>query len=590
MKLATLLCIFGLFLSFPTIGQKASLRKANQLFKEDKYAAAIPHYKKALTRKDNSATKAKLAYCYKITNQIEKAIPLYKELTQEERVKSKIMRYYAETLMSQGNYDDAKIWFEKYAAIEEEEEMILQKIRACEFAKTIKPYFNNIKVQPFLQNSEEDDNAPVFWNKGIVFTSDRKGKLKFLDTKSGTTDRNYLRLYYSKQLTDSTFSKPVEYISKINHARKNTGMASFQPNGTRLVFTRNGSHLSKKNAYCLQLFELTSTNGENWKKPSLLPFCRKESNYMHPSISPDGKLLFFVSDKPGGMGGTDIYVSKKKGNKWGKPENLGTNINTEAHEGFPFFHQNNKLYFCSKGHLGLGGFDVFVTELKDDGTWTSPTNLGTPINSPADDISIFINADLTKGLFTSSREGGDDDIFIVNFSIAAENTLADSLMTQDTISSATNDRDIENRDSVSYVNLAADSSFIEIDTATLVKVSPKVYMLPSMQFQEGQYSITQEMTDILDQLAIFLENLPQLKIEVAAHTSNLADYSYKMLLTQNRANAIAKYLFDKGIPQNQLVAIGYGGQYPLNDCRIDIDCTLKEHAINERIEIKIFDR
>jgi len=133
-------------------------------------------------------------------------------------------------------------------------------------------------------------------------------------------------------------------------------MATFQPDGSAMFFTRNGTSLNKKNAYCLQLFKANSTDGQNWNKAAVVPFCRKSSNYMHPAISPDGKSLFFVSDKAGGQGGTDIYVSRKQKDRWSRPENLGEQINTDGHEGFPFMHQNGKLYFCSKGHLGLGGW------------------------------------------------------------------------------------------------------------------------------------------------------------------------------------------------------------------------------------------
>ena len=628
-----LIIFFSLLLitQINTFGQGKDLKKANQLFKEDKYALAIPHYQKALTTKKNLSIKSKLAFCYKITNQIAKAAELYEEIVANDRAKVKSYFYYAETLMSSGQYDLAKEWFGKYAAIEIEDETVDRMIAACDFAKTVQPYFGHATVTTFPQNSEEDDNAPVFWDNGIVFTSDRKGKIKFLDTKSGTTDRSYLRLYRSEALSDGSFSEPKEYISKINDARKNTGMATFQPDGSVMFFTRNGVSLNKKNAYCLQLFEAQSKDGQHWEKAEVVPFCRTASNYMHPAISPDGKSLFFVSDKAGGLGGTDIYVSRKEKNRWSRPENLGEKINTDGHEGFPFMHANGKLYFCSKGHLGLGGFDVFVTERNKDGAWSTPINLGAPINSPADDISIFIDSDEEKGVFTSSRAGGDDDIFLLSFmpnAVAINETFKTTLPNveteitvapQETISAdsnptipltATTPSNILLTEAISSEKIAEieeevpgfqeelpfpieeaiiqPTDFLALKDEVIINFDiDNLYGLPSVQFFDGEYFVTFKIAKELDITASILKTHPNLIIEIASHTANLRNFEEKMDLTQKRADEVSDYLQRKGIDKSRLVAKGYGGQQPLNNCLMDIDCTIEEHAINDRIEIKV---
>jgi len=399
--------------------QKGDLKKAQQLYKEKKYALAIPLYQKALEENDNMSVASKLAYCYRMNNKTTEAEQLYAEIIQNERAKEINFFYYAEALMSNGKYDTAKNWFKQYLKLNPDDQTAKKYLAACDIIPTIPPYFDNVLIESFIQNSDVDDNAPVFWKDGIVFTSDRKGKMKFLDEKSGWTGRDYLRLYYSEQENDSTYAAPEAFVPKLNVARKNTGMASFNAKGTELYFSKNGNYLDKHDAYCLQLYVSKSKDGKRWKGANALDFCNKEHNYMHPAISPDGKALYFVSDRPKGKGGTDIYVSKKTKKGWSRPKNLGPTINTAGNEGFPFMHADGKLYFCSKGHPGLGGFDIFVTQQDSAGNWAIPINLGTPINSPSDDISISINKAATKGLFTSSREGGDDDIYLIQFPPAA---------------------------------------------------------------------------------------------------------------------------------------------------------------------------
>ena len=289
-------------------------------------------------------------------------------------------------------------------------------IRACDEVKYIEPYFEYVAVKPFEHNSSADDNAPVAWGGGIVFSSDRsadrKIKVNILEEKSGWTGRDYLDIYFSKKKEDGTFSTPKQFSGKLSELNKNSGNTSFSLNGSEVFFTRNDNVLNKQKTYNLQLFHARKEGGK-WKEVTKLPFCSPSYNFMHPAISPDGKMLFFATNKGGGQGGTDIWVSIREGEgKWSKPDNLGPTINTSANEGFPFMDNYGRLYFCSKGHIGYGGFDIFFTEMTGAGIWKKPVNLGLPINSPLDDISVYIDGEHQAGMFSSSRNGGDDDIFL----------------------------------------------------------------------------------------------------------------------------------------------------------------------------------
>lgn len=408
--------------------QEKQIKKGDEHYKIGEYAEAIPYFEEALALKDNLAAKTKLAYCYRMNNKTAAAERLYSEVVQAENARNITYFYYGETLMTNGKYDEAKQWFEKYLRTEPEDEHAKLLVRSCEEVKWIRPYFEKIQVIPFPQNSDADDNSPAFWEGGIVFSSDRNTGIRFLKEKSGWTGRDFIRLYYAAELSPGIFDKTSPFSSRLNELNKNTGNASFAYDSTAIFFTRNSHTLNKKETYNLQLFQADYEGKGRWSDVTALSFCLPESNYMHPAISPDGKELFFVSDKGGGFGGTDLYqVSRKPDGHWSKPVNLGEQINTAANEGFPFMDKEGRLYFCSKGHVGYGGFDIFFSERNADGKWASPVNLGVPINSPFDDISIHLDQKGHRGLFTSSRDGTDDDIYL--FYLPDENGNLPDLLT-----------------------------------------------------------------------------------------------------------------------------------------------------------------
>jgi len=346
-----------------------------------------------------------------MTNQMVKAEEWYTKVVANEKAKSKTYFYYAESLMSNGKYDEAKTWFLKYNEKEPNDKNAVRMAYACDKVKTLKPYFKNVNIEDFQYNSDADDSAPLFFNDGIVFTSDRSTGINPLKKKSGWTGRDFQRVYFSAQQGDGSYNSPENFSKKINDLNKHCGPVSFTEDKKTVVFTRTGETAGKDNSYNLQLYSAESDDGKKWKNVKVLPFCRTDFNYMHPAISPDGQKIFFVSDRKGGLGGTDIYLSTKKGDSWGKPQNLGPVINTSANEAFPFYHKSDKLFFCSKGHLSFGGFDILFSNLKDDGSWQKPVNVGKPINSSYDDISISLDETMDSGLFASSRNGGDDDVY-----------------------------------------------------------------------------------------------------------------------------------------------------------------------------------
>jgi len=414
MKVKNYLFIIVLLLVSGNIfAQGKSLKKADALYKLNQFSEAIPLYESAIAKKSSLSAKTKLAYCYRMTNQMAPAAKLYAEIVKEERSTTISKFYYAETLMGLEKYDEAQEWFIKYHTERPDDRQAEALIKACKGVKYIQPYFQDIKVKNFTQNSDNDDSAPFLYQDGIVFCSDRKQGAKLLKKKSGWTGRDFLAVYFSKQNVDDTFEPAKPFSGKINELNKNTGPVTFNREGNEIIYTQNSSVANKRDQYPMQLYH-ASKEGEDgkWKGKEVLPFCSPNYNYMHPALSPDGQRLFFISDKKGGEGGTDLFMSERTDRGWTRPKNLGNVVNTVANEAFPFVHEDGKLYFSSKGHIGYGGFDIFFTEQQADGTWSNPVNVGKPINSATDDISIAIAADNKSGAFSSSRKKGDDDIYL----------------------------------------------------------------------------------------------------------------------------------------------------------------------------------
>lgn len=479
MKWLKLILFFSfLLLSLFAFAQNKQIEKANKKYQNKEYAAAIPLFEEGIAKNSSLSAKTKLAYCYRINNNVGKAEELYSEIVQEKRARTITWYYYGETLMSQGKYDDARVWLKKYTDKKPGDKKGWTLLESIDKIENIQPYFITNEVETFAHNSESDDSAPIAFNGGIAFSSDRKVGIKVLKKKSTFTGRDFLSLYFSNQKADGTYSSPKSLSRRLNDINKNTGTITISPDGTHAVFSRNSDISNKKNQYNLMLYSADITSDGKFKNVKILSFCSKNVNYMHPAFSPDGERLFFTSDKKG-EGGTDIfYCVKNKKNNWSRPKNVGSTVNTQYNEGFPFVDYEGKLFFCSKGHTSYGGFDIFMSFEDKEGNWVEPINIGMPINSSADDISIFTYEDGTKGMFASSREGGDDDIYL--FDIEGINYQAPS--------NETNERPL--------AEVKEESVIPEVETEMIATAEPTI-----------------ENDNTLEEAKIYEEELPFVPVE-----------------------------------------------------------------------------
>ena len=215
------LCFFSLLLSFNiSYAQKEGFKKADRLYKLREYAKAIPLYEKALSVKDKASARFKLGYCYRMLNQMDKAETLFASMIGEKRIKPITYFYYGEALMSNGKYDEAKVWFKEFQKLKPDDDRAAQMVKACDEVRYIEPHFPDIQITAFSQNSTVDDTAPVYHNNGIIFSSDRKAGISLLKQKSRWTGREYIKLYFSEQLEDGSFAPPKKYSRKFNALNK----------------------------------------------------------------------------------------------------------------------------------------------------------------------------------------------------------------------------------------------------------------------------------------------------------------------------------------------------------------------------------
>jgi len=390
--------------------------KGDKLFYLFSYDEALSAYQAALTKNpEEDRIELKVAETYRLLNKPEEASSYYAKVIDNEEIIAPIQKlHYAQTLSASGKYDDAKVWYNAYkqaASTDTRSDRHIERIEnLSDLFKDSLTYF----VDKLEINSIQADFSPAYYKDGIVFVSSREPE-KGLSPVFNWNKSHFLDMYYSVEHEDGSSAKPVLFHKNIN-TKLHEGPTVFYEDDLKMIFTRNNltdgeQRESSDGITKLKLYASERANEkESWSEPVELPFNGEEYSVGHPSITSDGKILYFVSDKPGGFGGTDIYRSEWKDGTWSAPENLGNEINTEGNEMFPFYHHQGVLFFSSNGHGGLGGLDVFEVKLSDD---TNIVNLGYPINTQGDDFGLIMSHDGQSGYLSSNRKGGagDDDIY-----------------------------------------------------------------------------------------------------------------------------------------------------------------------------------
>ena len=401
-------------------------RRGDRLYESMAYKGAIDQYLKAIRKEeDNPSIKLKLAECYRKINHPDQSVEWFKQGIISMAVTPDHKLHYAQVLQRTGDYDLAKTWTEQYLKERPNDKVALHMLNSL---KHIEMYYQDsavFTVEPLSINTPAIEFGPAYYKDGIVFASSR-GK-ETARRKSAWDGTNFLDLYYAK-IENHGFQEPIAFTKKVN-SKYHEGPATFFDQSQKMIFTRNSFHKGRTNRSSegvnnLKMFYAENyTSGNNWVNIIKLPFNNDEYSIGHPSMDEEGTTLFFASNMPGGYGGSDIYRSIFVRGKWDTPINLGPDINTSGDEMFPFNHQDKTLYFASNGYGGLGGMDIFSAELTADGNFETPTNIGAPVNSSRDDFALVLDAEGTKGFFSSQRSG-NDDIYAIEILRAKVEVLA----------------------------------------------------------------------------------------------------------------------------------------------------------------------
>lgn len=543
---------------------------------------------------------------------------------------------YAMIFKANGKYAEANTYMDIFSELKPND------LRAIDYS-TNKAELSNLqkdngkyKIEHLNVNTDAEDFGTSFYKDKVVFTSSRSTKLN--PKKSNHNNKPYLNIYVSE--VDKTQLKTPESFDKELNGKMNEGPASFNKDGSFMAYTENNYDLTKKELIVkLEIYFRTSTDGK-WSKP--VPFALNDKNYSvgQPALSPDGNTMYFVSDMPGGLGGTDIYKTTKDGKgEWAKAENLGDKINTEGNEMFPFYEgTSGTLYFASNGRFGLGGLDVF-TSSSTGAEYTVAENVGTPVNTQYDDFAIIIDGKTNKGYFSSNRVGGkgSDDIYSVNLlavkkliGIAKTETGVSIPMTFITlfdskgaiIDTVTTKADgayqfnVEsNKDfkltgnKVSYMegkNSANTLGTELIVKADVILTKKEEKSIPKMEvgtdlasnleintvyFDYGKYNIRPDAEIDLDKIVKIMQENPNMVIQLYSHTDCRSTKGFNKVLSDKRAKSTAEYIKKRISKPERIYGKGYSEDKLISKCPCEGDvvseCSEEEHQKNRRTEFII---
>ena len=618
---------------------------ADGSFELGEYDVAIVAYEKMLKESPNDPrVNFQIAESFRLSNRLKQASGFYETAFENGYVSDSGRYHYAFALKAREQYDDAQ---ETLSALADDTENVqLANLARKEIENLNKvqgmsneSYYEISTVGPI--NTAAAEYSPMVSNGEIYFTSNRHDSKIYKTTGTPFTD-----IYKAKITGDEVDGSSVEILGDlINLPGINEGTITFTRDGNTVVFAR-GNDGSKKGTKEVNLYISRYRNGD-WSEPELLAINDPNSWDSSPAFNRNGRTLYFASNRPGGRGGVDLYAASLDGNgRFSNARNLGNDINTPGNDMFPYVDDDGRLFFASNGHAGYGGLDLLVAVRRDGKTTVS--NLGSPINSSEDDFGLIYRS-RTKGFFTSNRDGGqgDDDIYafvdhspdrkIVNYILAGRTLTPDTttqtnvvlgkvqvrlMDTEDNIIAETSSDDnggfefqVDGETDYLIIGEKPDFFTTRINFSTIGESIPaeqlveevttknfqtelvmdriileKAIVVENIYYGFDSANIRSDAALELDKLVRFLQDNPQIKIELGSHTDNFGNDEYNLGLSQRRAESAVNYIISQGVEKNRIRARGYGETRPIAaNTNPDGTDNPEGRQRNRRTEIKVFE-
>ena len=589
-------------------------KSADEAFEDEKYALAVERYQKIVNKvKNNKAEKDRIyfqmAECYWHMAEYKKAKAQYKRLIRSnyERKEAIILLHYAETLKMDGNYEEAKEFYNAYAELVPDDARGLNGALSCDFIQEWIDNPSKYEIEYIKKlNSRESDFAPCYASSNfndLIFTSTRESSTG--KGKDEWTDMAFSDLFYSRLDRKDEWSEPTLVTAEEDgiNTEDNEGVGTMNSRFNTLYFTRC-PNVEKRQMGC-QVYT-SQRSGRAWSKPEMVVLGRDSSIAIgHPAISENELIIYFSSNKAGGVGGKDIWVAFRdsKSEPFSRPFNIGPIINTPGDEMFPTLRTDTLLYFASDGHPGMGGLDIFYSTIDLDGNWGEPVNMRYPLNTTFNDFGICFHEEMEKGFFSSDRRGrkGREDIF--SFIIPPLEFTLQGIVTDDRTLQTILDANITlvGSDGISvstrtnedgfymfgktqvlpnttyeiivtkadYFNSAAKITTVGVEVGTdfnkdfvLKPIPEEPIILPEILYDLAKWNLKPQYEDSLQGLITTMDENPRIVIELASHTDARDSDERNDILSQKRAQSVVDYLVLRGIDPDRMVAKGYGERQP----------------------------
>ncbi|HEY9044353.1 MAG TPA: OmpA family protein [Ohtaekwangia sp.] len=628
-------------------------KKARKAFAVGKYQNAIALYKKM---GNNPKANFFIAESYRLSNRLKESEQFYSKAGGRGIDKDTIQFYYAQSLKANAKYDEARKQYEALASSTENnalKDRARVEMNGLEYLAKLNEKQSYYKVKNLESiNTGASEYSPVYLNSELYFTSSRgDGKIYEAEGKPFTD------LY---KVTTKGANVDINTVAKlpsgINDDVRNEGCVTFTPDGKTMVFAKGNSEKKKGGGADVDLY-ISRYRNNVWTEPIPVnintqfknesdPDAKNFSWDSTPAFSPDGRTLYFASNRKGGYGGTDLYSAQMDSRgRFTRVRNLGPEINTPGDELFPYVAEDAKLYFASDGHPGYGGLDMFVVKRANGKTVIE--NLGQPMNSVGDDFGIFLFKP-DRGFFASNRDGGrgDDDIYtfvnedpnlkVINYYLQGVTYTEDKNQNRQVLPNAKvslldakgdvmqdyttgNDgkflfRVYENEDyslvgesdgylvkrqlytmrgkGVDPTTLKDLITTITLDTVVVLdKIEiNKIFILENIYYNFNKSDIRPDAAKELDKLVQLLIDNPEIKIELGSHTDSIDTEDYNQRLSQRRAESAVNYIVQHGISPDRLVAKGYGESKPIaRNTNPDGTDNPRGRDRNRRTEFKILE-